>query len=347
MEFAIFVKVEDALRFTMHKRSSHCEARTEASSYFYKLDSVMKIIHFSDMHVWSLRPVWTDLCYPKRWLGGINLWLRRRSKFPPLLAQSVIQEILLQDADLLVFTGDITTQSHPVEFEIGAELFAPLHKKWGNRFLVIPGNHDRYTPKSVARGDYEHHFPYGALPHEKVRTWSIDDNWSAIGFDASVPFKLRSNGLFTDQLATTLNASLEAMSATGKNILLVGHFPYAVPNPVQDTWDHTLIGKEKLEMLVATHKPILYLHGHKHVRWVLQPATTPNTLCIDSGSAGMLSDQTTKQAGFVTIELAEDGTLEQISTAVASDSVASMFHYTDVDIGKRPTGKVDRPLSAK
>jgi len=292
----------------------------------------MKIIHFSDLHLWTLRPVWSDLLYPKRVFGGINLWLRRRPKFPPALAEAVVGEILKQDAEFLIFTGDITTQSHPDEFKQGAELFEPLFQKWGDRFLMIPGNHDRYTPRSIAKRLYENHFPTGAFPKTNVRVWPLSDTWSAVGFDASTAFKFRSNGLFTDTLGATLSETLAAEAAEGKKVVLIGHYPYAMPDAIPDTWEHKLIGKEKLEMVVAAHKPPLYLHGHKHQRWVLQPLSTPDTICIDSGSAGMLSNNPTRMAGFVMIDLAEDGTLQGVTTTLAKDAGGREFRYSDVAI---------------
>lgn len=292
----------------------------------------MKIIHFSDLHLWTLRPVWSDLLYPKRFFGGVNLLLRRRTKFPLAVAEAVVGEILTQDADLLIFTGDFTTQSHPDEFKQGAELFEPLLQKWGDRFLMLPGNHDRYTPRSIAKQFYETHFPTGTFPAGNVRVWPVSNTWSAVGFDASTAFKFRSNGLFTDTLGSALNETLAAQAADGKKVLLIGHYPYAMPDTVPDTWEHKLIGKEKLEMVVAAHKPPLYLHGHKHQRWVLQPASTPDTICINSGSAGMLSDDPTRMAGFVTIDLADDGKLQGVTTTVAKDAGGSAFRYSNVPV---------------
>ena len=71
----------------------------------------MRILHFSDIHFWERHFEWQDAWYPKRTLGFINLSLFRHKKFPPSYAQSVCEQILKEDADLVIFSGDMSTMS--------------------------------------------------------------------------------------------------------------------------------------------------------------------------------------------------------------------------------------------
>ena len=263
-------------------------------------DSPMEIIHFGDIHVWRVEVIWSDLFYPKRYLGGLNLLLNRRKQFPPALGKSVIEEITKQNADLVVFSGDMTTSSLESEFAACAELFEPLQKKWGDHFFVIPGNHDRYTPRSVSKGLYEKYFPYGAMAKNRLRELILDGNRVMIGFDASRPFKIRSNGLLDTALFTDLRDSLQKHREAGRDIILVGHFPAQYPEEVPAKWDHQLIGREKLLSLLDEFQPLAYLHGHKHLRWRIGNQ-------INCGAAGMVSTSREKQAGFVKIKLGEAG----------------------------------------
>lgn len=273
----------------------------------------MQVIHFGDIHVWDLKVAWTDLFYLKRWLGGANLLLNRRKKFPPAYGEAVVEEILRQEADLVVFSGDMTTTSLPSEFTRCAERFAPLREKWGERFFVIPGNHDRYTPRSVKAGLYEAAFPYGTVdPETRLRTLELDPDWVVVGFDCSEPFAVMSNGLFTDQLADALEACLEQQRSAGKNIILTGHFPYAYPPGILPGTHHLLIKAERLEALVATYQPVVYLHGHKHIRWLMNPPSTVHTACINCGPAGMKSEHPAQRAGFVRFTLSDQGKLEKV-----------------------------------
>jgi 3',5'-cyclic AMP phosphodiesterase CpdA len=273
----------------------------------------MQVIHFGDIHVWDLKIAWTDLFYLKRWLGGANLLLNRRKKFPPDFGPSVVEEILKQDADLVVFSGDMTTTSLRSEFTRCAELFAPLREKWGDRFFVIPGNHDRYTPRSVKTQLYEKAFPYGVMdPETHLRTLELDPNWVVIGVDCSEPFAIMSNGLLTNAHAETLEACLKQHRDAGKNIILTGHFPYAYPPGIVPATHHVLINADRLEDLIAEYQPVIYLHGHKHIRWLMNPPTTVHTACINCGPAGMTSHHPASRAGFVRFNLGPSGKLERV-----------------------------------
>ena len=72
------------------------------------------------------------------------------------------------------------------------------------------------------------------------------------------------------------------------------------------SWEHRLLRAERLARVVKEFKPIAYLHGHKHQRWLLRPLDAENTLCVNCGAAGMTSPETEKQAGFVTFEIEDD-----------------------------------------
>lgn len=259
-----------------------------------------RVIHFSDIHIWKTKPLWQDCLYPKRLLGGINLLAKRRAAFPPALAESVLADILEQEADLVVFSGDMTTASHPAEFAKCAELFAPLHDKWKERFIVIPGNHDRYSPHSISAGWYEQYFPYGAM-QDGIRSVELTSPCgkpiTIVGIDASKAFPFRSNGYLSDALADSLEQTLRSIAEQGRQSIIVSHYPVYYPKDVKQSWHHILLNKNRLQQVIETYPHLLYLHGHKHQRWVIN-----NT--INSGSCGMLSSNPLKQAGYVTIDYA-------------------------------------------
>lgn len=254
----------------------------------------MKVLHFSDLHLWRCEFDWSDPWYPKRWLGFLNLAFHRRKKFPPELAVKVARDIANQEADLVIFTGDYTTMSLESEFAAASELMKPIREKWKERFIEIPGNHDCYTPGSAER--YQKWFPEGKI--DGVRTWEIDEASVVVGYDASRPFAFRSNGLLTEELEQQLDAELT--NQTGKSVVLIGHYPYANPPEHPEAPHHQLLGEERLAALVAKHKPVAYLHGHKHVRWQLRSDHAPETVCLNSGAAGMQSSSPDKQAGYLT-----------------------------------------------
>jgi 3',5'-cyclic AMP phosphodiesterase CpdA len=256
----------------------------------------MKILHFSDLHVWRRRLDFRDPAL-KRFLGFGNLLLRRGRAFPVRCADRVIQEIHRFDpADLVV-----------AEFQAARDLLAPLRQKWGDRFFLIPGNHDRYTPRTLERGLFEASFSHARFDRldRPVRSTAVTERLAVVGFDCSVPRLIASTGLFTESLAQALDEELGLQETTGRKVVLVGHYPYAVPERVRVSRGHRLVGADRLEAVVARRKPILYLHGHKHRRWAFRPGSTPETLCVNAGSAGLLTTDPRTRAGFVVITLDE------------------------------------------
>lgn len=273
----------------------------------------MRILHFSDIHFWRLFPGW-DFYYPKRFLGLSNLLLSRRRHFPRSLAKAVITAISEQEADYVLFSGDLTTMSLESEFRDAASAFAPLYDKWGENLVLIPGNHDRYSPRSVRSGFYEKYFPRG-FPGSGKRVFSkrLDANLSLIGFDASRPFMVRSNGLFDEALEEELDSELITQRGPNERVILMGHFPYSYPPGQPSRWDHKLLREEVLAELISRHEPIAYLHGHKHVRWCVKDSRTPKTICLNAGPAGMSSDSPDKRAGWVTFDVSEEGKISELT----------------------------------
>lgn len=298
----------------------------------------MKILHFSDLHVWRLGFDPPDF-HPKRLLGLANLALRRRRAFAPGFGRATLlrieRAIEEESPDLVVFSGDMTTTALAAEFEQAREWFAPLIRRLGERFYLLPGNHDRYTPRAAADELFERAFPsgrFGGRP-ARIRTLAIGERAAAVGFDVCVPRLISSRGEFTPALAEALELELERRAREGRAVILIGHYPYAVPAGIRVSSEHRLNGAGRLIEIVARHKPALYLHGHKHIRWALRPAATPETLCVNAGPAGRDSSDAAKRAGFVLIE----GALERGAAQGGAEFRAEAFALAPagVEIARR------------
>ncbi len=271
----------------------------------------MKILHFGDLHVWSAKPLWSEWMYPKRWLGPINLHLRRARHFPPAYRKAAMAAILESDVDGVWFTGDFTNFSLEEEFAEAARLFAPLREKWGDRLLALPGNHDLYTPGSVQKRLLERHLPWVRTETAWRTVWM--PGLDVIGVQHAVPLKLRSNGVVTPETQNALRAELSATRQAGHTAVVMGHFPYATPPDHPETAEHRLLGEAELAALFTELPPALYLHGHKHVRWALRPPETPETLCLNCGSMSMQHEHPQKQAGFLTFDLDAHGGVRHLT----------------------------------
>ncbi|HUT76823.1 MAG TPA: metallophosphoesterase [Polyangia bacterium] len=105
----------------------------------------MRICHLSDLHLPLPGPVPRRALLGKRALGLANLRLRRSDthRLEPFV--ELLDAVVAEDADLVLIAGDVSNLSLEAEFARVDRLLrerglAPA------RTLVLPGNHDRYTP---------------------------------------------------------------------------------------------------------------------------------------------------------------------------------------------------------
>lgn len=271
----------------------------------------MKMVHAGDLHVWRTGIPFTDLFSLKRWLGSGNLLLNRAAKFPPSLREPALKAIENEKPDVVVFSGDFSQSSQAAEFRECARLFAALRESLGDRLFAIPGNHDVYTPASLRKRLLEQELPWVHL--DPVTRMDLGDQFSLVGVNHSEAFRIRSNGRVRSDTQEQLRATLEACRKDQRVVILIGHYPYATPPEYPETPQHKLLGEEKFAALVREFAPPLYLHGHKHVRWALRPSVTPDTLCLNCGSLGMRSVEVNKQAGFLSWDLQEDGSIRHLT----------------------------------
>jgi 3',5'-cyclic AMP phosphodiesterase CpdA len=271
----------------------------------------MKLIHAGDLHVWRHGILFSDAFAIKRWLGAANLLLHRASLFPPELRNVALEAIEAEKPDAVIFTGDFSQSSQRSEFQECARLFRPLQERLGDRLIALPGNHDVYTPGAVRKQWLETELPWvHTAPVDRV---DLDGALTVVTVNHSRPFRLRSNGQVDPRTQERLRATLEECRREGRVVLLAGHYPYVTPPEHPETPDHRLLGEEAFSELVQEFSPPVYLHGHKHVRWALRSSHTPSTLCLNCGSLGMSSDQQEKQAGFLSWDQEEDGTVRNLT----------------------------------
>lgn len=272
---------------------------------------MLKFIHFGDLHVWRKTPMWSELYYPKRWLGLLNLYVHRAKHFPPAYRQAALDEICREKPDVAVFTGDFSSFSLKTEFTEAAKLFAPLRELLGERLFAIPGNHDCYTPRAYRNQVLEKGLPW--VHSEPVSRLDLSEKLTLLGVNHSIPFLLHSNGKVMPETQEALKMAFEQTTAEGRKVLLAGHFSYDSPSAYPETTNHKLLGDTEFSDLIQQYKPLLYMHGHQHVRWAFQSPQTPDTLCLNCGSVGMKHEYPNKQAGFVSWSQAEDGPIKNLT----------------------------------
>ena len=224
----------------------------------------MKIAHISDIHFsYDISPF--SIKELKVFLGYLNYKIRRKRKFPTEIVENLISFLNSSKIDIIVFSGDITNFSYEKEFQYAKQQISSLLK---SNFFMIPGNHDRYTNKSVF--EYEKFF-------QEFSGKCIDTNFyihikkmknfCLIGLDSSRPNPiLDASGYLPSQSIFNLIKYLKENCI--KNYILISHHPLLNPKYKVENNKHKMINREEIVSLLKSYPPKLYLHGHEHTNWI-------------------------------------------------------------------------------
>lgn len=285
----------------------------------------MKILHISDLHFPTLLNPLT--LRRKSLVGYANFYLRRRKKH--MQHKILVETIRNLDYDLLIISGDITNVSHPKEFEIAKEILSPI---LDHRTFMIPGNHDRYTKKSISEDYFEKNFseylgekvpieinnPMEAHQAritepgiEKVgmKLESFDYNRASLYLRMKTFGTIKVFGWDSNLLLPAMNAqgilhpkvaikTLEIMKQSNDSeYMVVCHHPIWNPKDRQESNHHKMRNRENIIQLLKDKPPIAYFHGHLHTNWVKNPDENVPFYVINSASSTRITDHHHK-SGF-------------------------------------------------
>ena len=291
-------------------------------------NSILTLIQFSDLHVWRIGLDGDIYC--KRLLGLANLLLRRGRAFPESVARALVDRILADQADCVCFSGDLTTSSSRAEFEAARRLLNPIMERWGDRFVAIPGNHDRYTPRAVRKRLYE------TLFDDRFETYPVcvdlNEIWTLVGIDCSIPRPVTARGHLDETTLERLGGLLKEVRARGRRMIVMGHYPLLYPPTFEPGWGHVLPQRRPLLDLLLKTQVSLYLHGHKHNRWRLK---YKDLTLLNAGSAGMVGNRPDRRPGYLKLTLTDTGLVKAEGVSLQVEPGAAWD--TDLAAGSGPS----------
>jgi predicted phosphodiesterase len=261
----------------------------------------LRIIQLSDIHVWrySYNPLHL---FNKRLLGTASLIAGRARKFRLERLEAVMARVRDLAADHVLITGDLTTTALRAEFLDAREALADVLVD-PDRVTVIPGNHDRYTTRSVRRRDFEEFF--GAFAPAKNYPWLryLDPFTAILGLDPTRSHISARGSLPTAQIAKA-RAMLSNLSTPPRRLIVACHYPVAAPHGhAPELKRKRMINDFEVADWLGELGPHVYCCGHVHAAWAFVPATLTNQLCLNSG-APLLRDPTgLRPPGFLEIEM--------------------------------------------
>ncbi len=236
-------------------------------------DTILRVAHLSDLHVFDLGGVrWTRFLN-KRLTGAISLLSGRAESHPVELAEKLVADVARQAVDHVVVTGDLTNLALESELERAAAVLAPLGG--ADTLSVIPGNHDIYTRGAARARRFERYFgglmwPDVADPTDRASArypWykRLAPDVDLVGLCSAVP---RLPLIATGHIDGGQLARLREMARAGDfaHTFAIGllHHNLHVRGPRRDTM-HGLDNRDEFMAAATGARLDLVLHGHTHV----------------------------------------------------------------------------------
>ena len=226
----------------------------------------MRIAHFSDVHLLSLKGTrWIDFL-SKRWIGGLNLLTNRSRHYRPAIFEAMVQDLNDSGIDHVVATGDITNVALESEFAFAREKFDAL-ELGPSGVTVIPGNHDAYVDEGK-----EHFESYFGDFFTSDPEHAVEDSWPAVRIRDKMAVIGLSTSLQTPwftcwgEVGETQLARLESLLASDElaglfRIVAIHHPPAGkrARHRNRGLRDHA-----EFAAVIERAGAELVLHGHEH-----------------------------------------------------------------------------------
>ncbi|MBI5095607.1 MAG: metallophosphoesterase [Candidatus Hydrogenedentes bacterium] len=222
---------------------------------------VDKVIHIADIHFW--RVVINPLrLLNKRFLGNLNVWLRRRHEFAMERAELFADTVAAAGIRHVLLTGDFTSTSIDEEFEMARDFVRGLRRR-GMEPFVIPGNHDLYTFEAARRKRFHQFFdeflPEGGYPSRAV----LPGGTSLILTPTVCPNLLSAKGRISDsEIAATRRLLADGPPAA----IVAGHYPVLhATHGYHTAPSRRLRNADRLRAALGeSGRRVLYVCGHVH-----------------------------------------------------------------------------------
>ena len=227
----------------------------------------LTIIHVSDFHFTDTSLSYRQLLqsrelFSKKSIGLFNVKLKRNRQFKLPQQTRIIEKLLTLNWDYLVITGDLTSLATKSEFQIADTKLAPLIKK--GSVIIIPGNHDYYTPKALASDLFDKYIiknpPQILKPvSDKLPLIELNDHTVLLCVDMVKPAPLYSSrGLISKEI---LNTYHQVINQKYKNHfkIAIGHYPVFLPAGIKEGYFHSFSGKRQLKNFLLENDFHIYI----------------------------------------------------------------------------------------
>lgn len=219
------------------------------------------LLHVADIHFWRL--VLNPLrLLNKRFLGNLNVALRRRHEFAIHRASSHADALVQTGIRTVLLTGDLASTATDEEFA-QARRFLEFLSERGLRVFLVPGNHDVYTFESVRKKRFERAFAHFIPEDGYPSLHMLPGGTPLVLVPTACPNILSTRGRVTAQTGAFV---AEVLAGCAQPALVAAHYPLLrSTHAYQLRPSRTLRNAEVLRAALAqSGKRILYICGHTH-----------------------------------------------------------------------------------
>ncbi len=277
----------------------------------------VKICHISDFHLPLEDVIPIHKLLSKRVMGYANLKLLRSKTHIKEPFLKLLEQISKEKPDLLVATGDLVNLALDAEYKLIADIFDQFGFTKEN-LMLVPGNHDRYTPGSQYKAYFEKAFSKwldcdGSPPcYPYVKKF---DNVAVIGLDTAVwRGPVSAAGRINKKQLEKLEQILTEECENRQPVIAMHHPPCKL---LGSHFKHSLSGlygyRKILDLL--KDKNALVLHGHIHIRTNF---FTNDTHIVGVPSASNDHESSHKKMSFHTFNFDKNGNYNMSSTTYHS-----------------------------
>ena len=302
----------------------------------------VRIAHFSDTHVLSLRGARPGRFVNKRLTGAVNLAFNRARHYRVEVFERLLEAVTAFAPDHTICTGDLVNLALPAEFERVADLLSEHFDD--DALTVVPGNHDYYARDAVNAGLFERHFgrwqpqrrPSTASAHRLYPVLRGLDGASPIvivGLSTAIqtPVFMATGEVGRSQLEAAI-AYLEAAPDAFRLVML--HHPLTRARDRRFDYVRRLVDAEAVcgAFVRASAPPHLVVHGHNHA-FARTKLPTTEIPVVQVGSASRIGGRHVAEFNVYTVR---DGTLVDIERHIF-DPETRAFVACDSDANPRST----------
>jgi len=253
---------------------------------------VLRFLHFSDVHLTAHPLGWRKRdAFGKRLVGYTNIKLLgrgRRFRYAAQVVDALMAQAKRESYDCMIFSGDATKLAFESEFALAAQRLGVGDPAFPQA-IAVPGNHDYYIRRCVRAGYFEKYFaPW--LQGERVdgETYpfarKVGHAWLIALNSSNHPyFNWNASGVVGRAQLKRLKR-LCAKLDPGPRIL-VTHYPLRTAKGKPERRSHRLLDHREALATAIECRVSLWLHGHIHSPFVLQPSAQIPFPVICAGSA--------------------------------------------------------------